>query len=143
MACRSRLTKKEGASVSGLLEELKRQKEQVIERVHAGEADPAEVRGLTEDGVEDLPRISIDFDKFRSISVDFSGFRGFFLYLTRFRGGFGLVSPGLDCHRVWTATVRVWKEIERLEKVATKKSDQELVSLANSLPEGRVKGGMD
>ena len=42
-----------------LLEELKKQKDQVIERVHAGDADPAEVRGLTEE------RLSIVYERFR------------------------------------------------------------------------------
>lgn len=55
---RSRLTKTDdGARVSDLLSELKARREQVIEMVHSGEGDPAEVRELTEE-IETLERVA-------------------------------------------------------------------------------------
>lgn len=57
---RSRLTKTDdGGRVSDLLSELKQRREQVIERVHQGEGDPAEVRELTEE-IETLERVAKD-----------------------------------------------------------------------------------
>ncbi|CAJ1456481.1 unnamed protein product [Effrenium voratum] len=57
---RTRMTKTEdGEKVSDLLADLKQRREQVIELVHAGEGDPAEIRELNEE-IEHLEKTAQD-----------------------------------------------------------------------------------